>query len=330
MTSEIHTPFISVIVPTYNRAHIIATTIENILAQSYKNFELIVVNDGSSDDTNKAIQPYLDKIIYIEQENKGITGARNTGIRASKGEWIALQDSDDYWDTHKLEQQVQDIADHPGLNVYFLETYLERNHLEGEVRSYEHSGFDQYLNKNQFTTFERPLSYHVKYGVAWVQTTLIRREVLFDIGLYDEWLTLFTDLDLFCRLGLKGQWGFHDKPLVKVQRVAEDKSYISSQRTNTPAKPYRNLAYILEKIRFSSELTPDEATAITKRLYNSYSGLGNELYKEGDKQGARDCFRRAMQLEKNPRITIKFLLTFLMLRHNVSEYRPVIPKGNWY
>ena len=317
-------PLISVVVPTYNRAHIIAKTIENILAQTYKNFELIIVDDGSSDNTADVVKPYLNDIVYIQQENKGITGARNTGIKAAQGEWIALQDSDDYWDPEKLQQQVDDINTNPGLDVYFLETYLQRNHLDGEVKSYDLSGFSEHLKPGQFTVIERPLHYQVRYGVAWVQTTLIRKKLLFDVGLYDEWLTLFTDLDLFCRLALKGAWGFNPKPMVKIQRIEDEKSYVSSQRTRTPAKAFRNLAYILEKVRYDASLTAEEKFTVNNRLYQSYSGLGNALVREGDIKGGRDCFKRATALKPNWKIKVKLISSYFIPHRSESEFRPVI------
>jgi len=315
-------PLISVVVPSYNRAHLIGATIENILAQTYSNFELIVVDDGSTDDTKSVAALYLDRIVYIKQENKGITGARNTGIRAAKGKWIALQDSDDFWEPNKLEQQVQDLNENPGLDVYFLEARLERSHLKKEVCSYKHSGFSQHLRPNGFTVINRPLHYHIQYGIAWVQTTLIRKSLLFDVGLYDEWLTLYTDYDLFCRLALKGPWGFNPEPLVKIQRVVGDNAYVSAQRTKIPAKSYRNMVYIHEKLTDNNNLTQKEQQTISRTLCNNYSALGNELNREGDIQGARKAFASALKHNLKPGAAIKLALSLFRRHRIISEFRP--------
>lgn len=317
------TPLISVVIPSYNRAHLIGATIENVLAQTFTDFELIVVNDGSSDDTDAAVAPYRDKIVYLKQENKGLTGARNAGLRAAKGEWIALQDSDDLWAPNKLEQQVADMRAHPKQDVFFLEAVLQRPHLGKDVLSYEHSGFSQHLAREGYTLIERPLHYHITYGVAWVQATLVRKSLLFEIGLYDEWLTLFTDLDLFCRLALKGPWVFNPLPLVTIQRIGDENANVSSQRGKTPAKPYRNMAYILEKVRNAPGLNDHERQTISARLYNSYSGLGNELMKAGDVHGARLSFRKAFRSQKRPGALVKTLASVFRRQTAESPFRPV-------
>ena len=97
--AEARDPLISVIVPAYQAAQFIAATLDSILAQTFRNFELIVVNDGSpdSEDLEKVLEPYRSRIIYLRQENQGLAGARNTGIRASRGEYIAPLDADDLW-----------------------------------------------------------------------------------------------------------------------------------------------------------------------------------------------------------------------------------------
>lgn len=318
-------PLISIVIPSYNRAHLIGQTIENIFEQSFEDYELIIVDDGSTDDTETAVASYLDRIVYIKQENKGITGARNTGLRAAKGEWIALQDSDDHWHPRKLEQQVEDMRTHPELDVFFLESILQRPHLGGDVKSFENSGFDKHLKSDEFTTVERPLHYHIKYGVAWVQATLIRKKTLFDVGLYDEWLGLFTDLDLFARLALLGPWGFNPTPLVTIQRVGDIAANISNQRTKTPAKAYRNLAYILEKIWREKGLDETERITIATRLRDAYSGLGNELVKSGDCKGARIAFRAANRVKPTLGPTVKGLRSFFHKQTNQSDFRPVPP-----
>lgn len=107
-------PLVSVIIPTYNRENYIIKTLENILHQTYKNIEVIIIDDGSIDDTNGRIEDFIRKknaknIKYYWQENSGVSSARNLGIEKSKGEFIAFQDSDDLWKADKLEKQVNCI-----------------------------------------------------------------------------------------------------------------------------------------------------------------------------------------------------------------------------
>src|SRR5688572_27262369 len=102
---------ISVVIPTFNRAHLISEAIESVLAQSYPNWELIIVDDGSTDETQSLIRNFSDtRIRYFRIEHSGSFGTvRNFGIQASKGEYIAFLDSDDIWDPMKLEKQLQTI-----------------------------------------------------------------------------------------------------------------------------------------------------------------------------------------------------------------------------
>lgn len=105
-------PEVSVIIPTYNRAGLLAQAIESVLAQSYPSFEIIVVDDGSRDDTNTVVGSYSDpRIRYIYQDNAGLSAARNTGIRAARGKYVALLDADDLFMPEKLAYQVQ-VLDH--------------------------------------------------------------------------------------------------------------------------------------------------------------------------------------------------------------------------
>ena len=99
-------PKVSVIIPTYNRAHYICETIDSILAQTYRDYEIIVVDDGSADNTRKVLQKYDGKVRYFYQKNRGPSAARNFGISQSQGEYIAFLDDDDLWTENKLELQI--------------------------------------------------------------------------------------------------------------------------------------------------------------------------------------------------------------------------------
>ena len=99
-------PLVSVIIPTYNRAALLCEAIDTVLAQSYKNTEIIVIDDGSTDDTTDAVQKYGDRIRYTRRPNAGVNPARNLGLKQARGEFVALLDSDDLWAPYKLELQV--------------------------------------------------------------------------------------------------------------------------------------------------------------------------------------------------------------------------------
>ena len=110
-----HTPLVSIIIPVYNGENHIRETLDSALSQSISNFEVIIVNDGSNDQSADIISEFLldSRFHYIEQANAGVAEARNTGIRAAKGEYIALLDQDDIWKSEKLELQLNYFNQHP-------------------------------------------------------------------------------------------------------------------------------------------------------------------------------------------------------------------------
>ena len=110
---------ISVVLPSYNRAHILPRAIESILGQTYKDIELIIVDDGSSDNTAEVVGSFSDsRIVYVRQENAGACAARNNGIAHARGDYIAFQDSDDIWHQDKLEKQLATLQN-TGADIVF-------------------------------------------------------------------------------------------------------------------------------------------------------------------------------------------------------------------
>ena len=99
-------PKVSVVIPTYNSSQFIVETLESVFAQTYKDYEIIVVDDGSTDNTKEVLQPYTSRIKYIYKENGGPASARNVGIKSAQGEYIAFLDSDDRWLPEKLEKHI--------------------------------------------------------------------------------------------------------------------------------------------------------------------------------------------------------------------------------
>ncbi|MFP4226925.1 MAG: glycosyltransferase family 2 protein, partial [Desulfobacterales bacterium] len=106
-SADTQTPLVSVIIPTLNRAWAVGKAIDSVLFQDYPNFELILVDDGSRDQTRSLLSAYQSRIIYIHQPNQGVSAARNRGIAAASGDLIAFLDSDDYWLPGKLSEQVR-------------------------------------------------------------------------------------------------------------------------------------------------------------------------------------------------------------------------------
>src|SRR5262245_2656991 len=103
-------PIVSVIIPTFNRAHLILNAIHSVFAQTYRDYEIIVVDDGSTDDTVDRLKPYMNRIRYVYQENQGASAAQNKGVELAAGKWISILASDDEWLPTKLEKELNALT----------------------------------------------------------------------------------------------------------------------------------------------------------------------------------------------------------------------------
>lgn len=203
-------PLVSVVIPTYNRAGIISRTIDNVFQQTYRNLELIIVDDGSTDDTPAKLRQFGERIRLIAQANAGPIVARNRGAAAARGEIIAFQDSDDSWRPTKLARQVA------LLHKYDSAPCCLCNTLMGVVDGKELTSFDDSLIHPQHG---EGLWYNVSEVLAtrfvlFNQTVAIRREVFEKLGGFREDLRYLEDYDLPLRLSLEGPWAFIRDPLV--------------------------------------------------------------------------------------------------------------------
>jgi glycosyltransferase involved in cell wall biosynthesis len=170
------TPLVSVVIPVYNAARYIAEAIESVYAQNYESLEIIIVDDGSTDDTSAIIRSFKN-IRYVWQENQGVASARNTGITESKGELIAFLDADDYWAPGKLNIQVGCLLMHPHLGYTlgrqrnFLERGIDRPFwLKEEHLREDHAGFlpTMVIRRQLFETVGRfNINFRISEDVEW-------------------------------------------------------------------------------------------------------------------------------------------------------------------
>ncbi len=110
---------VSVIIPTYNRGQLVVEALESVLKQTCQDFEVIIVDDGSTDDTERLLSPFEDRIIYLRQENRGVNAARNKALKYANGEYIALLDSDDIWKMHKLDVEISILDKFPNAGFVY-------------------------------------------------------------------------------------------------------------------------------------------------------------------------------------------------------------------
>jgi glycosyltransferase involved in cell wall biosynthesis len=305
------TELVSVIIPTYNRKDWITKAIDSVLAQTYRNFEIIVVDDGSTDNTEAILQHYKDKICLIRQGNSGGAVARNTGIKAAKGEWIAFLDSDDEWLPEKLAIQMGHICKRPDIcahitNVTFVPSNGEQISLF-EVRNFPKPWSEHFI-------IERPLKYVINFQIATIPSLVARRDSLFDAGLFDPNLPKGHDRDLLFRLALVGPWGVSSIELVKCYRRNEPDVSITRQFRKSCMYKRETAVYRLQKILPSPRLVDDERRVIVRALSESLYDLGIEQFKQGYKKQGRQNFNRSLRVYLNVKSLMKFAITLLPAR----------------
>jgi glycosyltransferase involved in cell wall biosynthesis len=192
----------SVIIPAFNRAAFLREAIDSVLAQTEKDFELIVVDDGSTDHTRELVAEYGDRIRYFFQPNAGVSAARNLGIRHAAGKFVAFLDSDDLWLPQKLARQMQWMAAHPHLLLcYTGEIWIRRGVRVNQKLIHAKAGGWIY-----------PLC--LPRCIISPSSVLMRRELFAAVGLFDEQLPVCEDYDLWLRIASRFEVSYIAEPLI--------------------------------------------------------------------------------------------------------------------
>lgn len=245
-------PLVSVIIPTFNRANCLTRAIDSVLFQTFSGYELIVVDDGSTDETSDLLSSYGRRLRIIHQSNQGVSAARNTGINSAKGEFIALLDSDDAWREDKIAQQMAFFKAHPQAMLCQTEEIWIRNGTRVNPKK-RHQKFSGMI-------FEKTLPLCLVSPSA----VMIRRSIFNEIGLFDETLPACEDYDLWLRITWKYPVFLIDKPLIykygghddQLSRLPELDKYrilalvkILRQNCLSPSQQMAALATLTEKCR---------------------------------------------------------------------------------
>lgn len=200
-------PFVSIVIPAYNCARFIGETIKSILAQEgAQEIEVIVVNDGSTDDTGDVARSFGPPVRVIDQPNSGVSSARNHGIRESKGDFIALVDADDYWLPNKLANQLAAFESHPDVDVvfsHFIHWFPDDAGGYKEPLSFSIQAEPQGID-GEFSGW----IYHQMLLDSWVltSTALARAQALLASGGFDESLSMGEDWEFWLRMSRKSQF----------------------------------------------------------------------------------------------------------------------------
>ena len=194
---------ISVIIPTYNRRHTLERAIDSVLSQTFKPFEIIIVDDGSKDGTKEWLLQNYPSVQYIHQPNNGVSSARNKGIQISQGSWIALLDSDDEWMPEKLEYQSRFIEVNKDSSFCHTNEIWIRNGVRvNQMKKHKKYGGDIFKHCLDICRISP-------------SSSIINKDVFEEVGAFDESLTVCEDYDLWLRVTAKFNILFLDEPLIK-------------------------------------------------------------------------------------------------------------------
>ena len=280
---------VSVIIPTYNRAHLIGRAIKSVLNQTYQDFELIIINDGSTDNTEEIIKDFQKKderIKYIcHGKNKGGSAARNTGIKVARGEYIAFQDADDEWLPEKLKKQME-IFKNTSSNVGLVYTGF------WIIRDNQKTYIPQSWVKQKDGDIYIEL---LKDNFVGTPTILIKKKCFQKVGVFDETLPRLQDWELVIRLSKYYNFKCIDEPLL-----------ISYYTTDSISANYKALIEAHELILTKHYKNFNNYKKILSR---HYFDLGRMLYLDEDEISGRRYFIKA--IKKYP-LNIKYSLSYLV------------------
>ncbi len=276
---------VSTIIRTFNRAHIIGEALESALAQTHRNLEVIVVNDGSTDNTASVVHSFNDKRVRLirHEQNLGVAAAANTGIAAATGEGIALLDSDDLWKPDKTERQVEFLRCHPGVSAVFSDVEV----VDGATVTPSAMGYMQSFPKlidrkrrgQEYVLTSRQM-YLCLLEEAPIKTNalLVRREAFTVVGTFDVSARSGEDWEFFLRLSRAASFGYIDLPLA-IQRRTPDSTH---QKFRMHDKLFLFNVSIQEKRGLRGDA--EAIRAVNRGLSHHTSNLGF-LYRQAGQRG---------------------------------------------
>lgn len=230
-------PKVSIIVPAYNAGRFLLEALESAFAQTYQNTEIIVVNDGSTDDTEELLRPWYGRIIYLVQENKGLPSALNVGLQRARGDYIAILDADDIWERDKIAAQIALMEAYPDVGLSYtnflpfgdpvaFRTGFDENN--GALRRYCSTAVasDVYLITS--SCLFRDLL--VEQGFPKPSSTMIRKICFERVGTFNERLTFCQDTEMTLRMSKYFQFAYIDRCLLKRRIHAGSLASMQTQR----------------------------------------------------------------------------------------------------
>lgn len=300
-------PFFSIVIPVYNKEKFVEKTLKSVLAQTFTDFEILIVNDGSTDESEKIILGFKDeRIRYFSKQNEGVARARNFGIEKAVSEYICFLDADDYWYPNFLEIMNYYIQKFPEEKVFASAIEIETNKNTFPA----HYSFAKKGNFEIVNFFDASK----KEAVIWTSSVCIHREVFDKSGVFDTQIKVSEDTDLWIRMGLHykvvfiwtilARYVFDEKSISRsMNYIFEDtffKKYAAEEKRNRALKKYMDLN------RFSS---------VIKYKLNGDLKNSEKIYSEINLKNI--SWKKSIILQLPP-IILKMLLKIKVLWTNIG------------
>lgn len=272
-------PRVSVVIPAYNAERCIGEAIQSVLKQSYREWEVVVVDDGSTDRTSEVVAGFGERVRYLRQTNAGAAAARNAGIREARGELIAFLDADDVWLPDKLQLQVAYLDAHPETALVYADVQMQRE--DGRL-------LPSYLAEKKHAGSGRIFDAVVQEYFIHTSSTLIRRSCLEEVGGFDPALKTAEDRDLWLRLAYRWPVGLVEQPLALVRRSPGSLS-------NLEFSSARRVQMFEKALRTFPELPERSRGLIRRQLALNHYDLGLGYLSRLDRREARRHLMKAAQ-----------------------------------
>ena len=303
-------PLVSIVIPTYNRAKYVLKAVDSVLNQTFTDYEIIVVDDGSTDSTKENLSQYWEQIKYVYQNNSGVSAARNTGIAVSRGRWVAFLDSDDEWDEEYLEVQIRYLTKTSGLCMQSTDSSF--NDLNGEVKTcFDISGARAVFKGNEYVILDNPFNFVIRHWGFSIGSTICLRDAIIKAGLFDATLNFAEDLDFMARASLQGGVGLINRGLVRRYRRGEATECLTHQMKMDPIGSIEKELYVYEKLNTLGALKYRERKALNRGVSERKRMIGNILAEMGDNKGARGWYKSAIVSDPSIRSFGRYLLSYV-------------------
>lgn len=268
-------PTITAIIPTYNRANYICEAIDSVLAQSHPLDEIIVIDDGSTDNTRELLDSYGNRIEYFSQCNRGPGAARNYGMRVAKGDFLAFLDSDDVWVPDKTRIQLQMFNNFPDLDIVFGDMANFSQDRDNNVPEIKNRQIHDYCAAHS-SHIEHILDCLVIDNIIPTPTVIIRKSCISKIGFFDDRFTIAEDFDYWLRAARCCRFGFTNAVLIKRRRHG------NNLVNNWPNRMISRIE-VLERFRKDyHDLSPQTLYLLARQLDKTRYDLGSHFFRKGD------------------------------------------------